>query len=248
MTQAQMSMQSSRLLSLAPEILQTILLKYFQGTTLFIVSDKREEVDTKVRVIGMPSLKLEETCRRLRDESFAARTHYVTRTVVANDSIFLENILPLVLHSDKFKWVREHVTSIHVRNSISMARKHIECDSFVKAFPSLTNIEFHAILRMSWSFEESARPLLPFDSYANKRRLAQELMRGEWNDEHLFAAEKMQMYQLEQVIHRLKLKNHDNLKHRRPKLQFNSTSQLRQVPTLVMKRSISTMRYVCFCT
>lgn len=92
-----------------------------------------------------------------------------------------------------------------------MARKQIEWDSFVKAFPSLTNIEFHAILRMSWSFEESARPLLPFDSYANKRRLAQELVRGEWNDAHLFAAEKMQMYQLEQAIHRLKLKNHGNL-------------------------------------
>lgn len=198
--QADTVAQSSPLLNLPLEILEIILKKHFQYAALLVIRDDNSKYPTKTRIVGMPSLKIERACKALRDLSLTIRTKVISRHLIAYDREFVRRIRKFAC-TPAMKWVCEHITSVQGR---------LEPDPsgviwswprpMVRRFPNLKDFNFHNELRLTCA-PWVERQYLPLDSDESRRKLAKDVVAGDWIRADTRLSIQSRLYALEKDYH-----------------------------------------------
>lgn len=166
---------SSMLLNLAPELLDVVLITYYETTGLTV-----RHLPTDPRIRGMPSLAIEQTCKLLRNHSLAIRNKYIPRQLTAKHRRFLRITTPILCQPLKFAWLRTHVTSLRAILDLNMAHDAIPWTQLMTGFPKLKDLELW-VTESETHPPHNVHPYMPLDQEENQRRLARDVVEKDWN-------------------------------------------------------------------
>lgn len=164
------------LLSLPPELLELILIRYFEGSSLAVSYTP----NGGPCITGVPSLNLEQTCKNLRLCSLVTRTRHIPRHLDAGNKDLLYDALEAICQSTSFAWARNHITSMQFTMHSTFGnftRKYWRV--FFQGFPNIRAIKAHALV-----FENMPSRIADFDlrDENSQRKLARDVVAGpfEW--------------------------------------------------------------------
>lgn len=199
MTDPAYSEQSSPFLDLPTELRELILVKYYENSSLIVVTHRQNRIE-RPRVAGVPSLNIERACKALLKESLAVRRKHITQNLIVKDSYFVYCGMNSFCYSTKFKWVRKHITSIQLSLVLNIFMLPY-WPSLVNGFPNLKNLEFQVSIQVALPASRTRR-YMPLDEGKNQRGLAEDVVKGDWDNDCALSTIKSKLHDIETVYHR----------------------------------------------
>lgn len=190
--------QSAPFLSLPAEVLQMIFVEYYKEITL--VTEWSVKSSNKADY----PFQVERICKRLREQSAAARSRTTERPLIIQGpgsyDYFLRDVSARLCNDKARAWLRNSVASLKIECMPSIFWDHICWEWILSECPRLNEFEFCAE-EQSVYINRTAKPYLPLNSEYKKRRVAQILARSDEDRWHSTDTLKGELHYLAATFH-----------------------------------------------
>lgn len=166
LSRARSPVRPFRLLDLPPELQNMIFAIHYKNTSLHVQCH-----DGRPKIMGLPVPGIEQTCRRLRDQSLAVLTKIVGRKLIMEGDVLEQSPLQDFCLLARFSWVRHHILSLQITHQTWMCITNIDWPLLLSSCSNLEHIELRHVIH-GQADPRCMHQYQPLDSDDKKRRLA----------------------------------------------------------------------------